>query len=946
MRNSLLMVVLLCCCLALSCVEEFECPVPGQKETFCVVFDPKPHQVSRSIIAPDETNIYDFNVCLYSGGVLVDYAFSNSGEAVSIDLNSQTSYNVYALANVGKIEPCLTEDEMAKYVFSVSEITDIEEILPYAGVCRDVSVSRSGERVCILMQRLVSKIFFSVDKSALDGLEIRSARLCQSALCVRPFKTGGSAAELAEEVADGDYCTSKDLELLNSGEEVFFFALENCQGVLLPENEEPWEKIPFALGQKADLATYIEVDCHFDGSGICEGDVTYRIYLGQDNCKDFNILRNSMLKVSLCLTLDGLKEEVTWRVEPDYYLRNGFASGWISRGRHNEDDLYVGEKFEYSIWLSDEMSDYIGPDIGDCELYFRPHEDDDEGYIRFSEIKGSEEDGYYVEATCLRPAEGEICIREKNGRFLSVLSDNVCINVPGIRVSYKQTDDGSDEVPPCSGPLTCSINGGKRYFYVYLIDSELLNLNVSSSCGYDLSVFDFDMEPELVAPENIGSTIEFDALSGVSGSDGPALVFRFSCTHDGEDSDLNMALMAARKKFDVISWNITEEICGMNEPLTLSLDCLPVWLTLMDNESAMYGDAQLAIVVDNPSRLPLKVDYWQFVTVNHAYDSSLKAEADAKVQDELIVTPMEYVVNQYNESSLPVYGTPFSFLSERNSSGTPSIEDGDLLVYNLKGVNTDDIIAALTSDGWGFDSMSHHMQVSFSDGSPVDDLTVDDTLPYNMNDKGIWLYEDTSLILAPDRTFDEYPELNPYNLKLLKSQTPVIGNMTYDTDDNRLYIRAHSLGAERLILDSRTEVAADGYVQTFPNGTWGRGQDNYCHEELVKYCEDFYLWHEDKKVVPDGNAVREVFQQIYKNTYFDSWNNIGSANNYMHSAHPTSLTVKMSFKLSDLNNEPLHLFKPIFPTYIHYFHIQDAVDYRLTANFSYCTYNFVQVRKK
>ena len=946
MRNSLLMALLLCCCLALSCMEEFECPVPGQKETFSVVFDPKPQQVSRSIIAPDETNIYDFNVCLYSGGVLVDYAFSNSGEAVSIDLNSQTSYNVYALANVGKIEPCLTEDEMEKFVFSVSEITDIEEILPYAGVCRDVSVSRSGERVCILMQRLVSKIFFSVDKSALDGLEIRSARLCQSSLCVRPFKTDGSAAESAAEVADGDCCTSQDLKLLNSGEEVFFFALENCQGVLLPENEEPWEKIPLSIGTKADLATYIEVECYFDENGICEGDVTYRLYLGQDNCKDFNILRNSILKVSLCLTLDGLKEEVTWRVEPDYYLRNGFASGWISRGRHNEDDLYVGEKFEYSIWLSDEMSGYIGPDIGDCELYFRPHEDDDEGYIRFSEIKGSEDDGYYVEATCLRPAEGEICIREKNGRFLSVLSDNVCINVPGIRVSYKQTDDGSDEVPPCSGPLTCSINGGKRYFYVYLVDSESLNLNVSSSCGYDLSVFDFDMEPELVAPENIGSTIGFDALSGVSGSDGPALVFRFSCTHDGEDSDLNRALMAARKKPDVIAWNITEEICGMNELLTLSLDCLPVWLTLVDNESDMYGDAQLAIMVDNPSRLPLKVDYWQFVTVNHKYDSSLRAEADAKVQDELIVTPMEYVVNQYNESSLPVYGTPYSFLSERNSSGTPSIEDGDLLVYNLKGVNTDDLIAALTSDGWGFDSMSHHMQVSFSDGSPVGDLTVDDALPYNMKDKGIWLYEDTSLILAPDRTFEEYPELNPYNLKLLKSQTPVIGNMTYDTDDNRLYITAYSLGAERLVLDSRTEVEADGYVQTFPNGTWGRAQDNYCHEALVKYCEDFYLWHEDKKVVPDGNAVREVFQRIYKNTYFDSWNNVGSANNYMHSAHPTSLTVKMSFKLSDINDEPLHLFKPIFPTYIHYFHVQDAVDYRLTANFSYCTYNFVQVRKK
>lgn len=946
MRNSLLMALLLCCCLALSCMEEFECPVPGQKETFSVVFDPKPQQVSRSIIAPDETNVYDFNICLYSGGQLVNHAFSDSGEAVTIDLNAQTYYNVYVLANIGQVEPCVTEEEMAEYVYSVSELYDIEEVLPYAGVSRNVSVSRSGERVCILMQRLVSKIFFSVDKSALESLKIRSVRLCQSALCVRPFKAGGSAAVSAEEIADGDFCTSRDLELLNSGSEVNFFALENCQGVLLPENEEPWEKIPSSLDEEASLATYIEVDCSFDESGICDGDVTYRLYLGQDNCKDFNIIRNSILRVRLCLTIDGLKEEVTWRVDPDYSLRDGFASGWVSRGRHNEDDLYVGEKFEYRIWLSDEMLDYIGHDIQDCELFFRPWDSDDEGYIRFSEIKGSEDSAYYVEATCLRPAEGEICIREKGGRFLSVLSDNVCVNVPGIIISDKPSDAGNVQVPSCDGAVNCDINAEGKEYYMYLVDCELLNLNVSSGCGYDLSVFDFDMDPELSGSDKVLTTIRLSTASGVSGKDSPALIFRISCTNEGDDHYVNSALLAARGRSDVLSWNISESVCAMDEDIKVRLESMPVTMTLVDNAQAGYGDSRYAMVVDNPSRLPLKVNYWQFVTVNRSYDASLKELADAKVKDELFVNSMDYVVHQYNDSSLPVYGSAYSFLSERNSNGTPAVEDGNSLVYNLKGIDPDNLIAALTYDGWGFDSISHHMTVSFSDGSPVYDLTVDDRLDENLNDRGIWLYIGTSLILSPDRTFEKYPELNPYNLQLLKSQTPVVGNMAYDTEDNRLYITAYSLGGEGIILDSITEASADGYVQTHPNGTWGKAQDNSCHETVVRYCDDFYLWHEDKKVVPDGNAVRDVFQAIYRNSYFDSWNNIGSANNYMHSAHPTSLSIKMAFKLSDINETALHSFKPIFPAYIHYFHEQDALDYRITTNFSYTTFRFVEVKEK
>ena len=326
-----------------------------------------------------------------------------------------------------------------------------------------------------------------------------------------------------------------------------------------------------------------------------------------------------------------------------------------------------------------------------------------------------------------------------------------------------------------------------------------------------------------------------------------------------------------------------------------------------------------------------------------------------KVSNDILLLPMEYVVNQYNDSSLPVYGSSFSFVSERNGYGSNATEDGSRLVYDLEGVDTYDLLAALTYDGWGYESMSHHVQATFSDGVPIEDLTVNDCLcdgseefrqkydESGLNDRGVWLYEGRTCVLAPEDTFSMYPGLNPQNVKGMKSQISVIANMTYDIEASRVYVVASDIGSAGLEVSTLTEAKADGYVQTFPDGTWGKAVDNYCHEETI--CEDnsVTVRNIESKEIADGDAVRNVFEQIYRNTYYDSWNKVGSANNYWHSAHPTSLDVRMSFKLSDVNDKSAQLFKPLFPAYVYYWHAQEAVRYRIPVNFSYSTFKFVEV---
>lgn len=959
MRSFAFFVIMMVGIMLVSCADEPESYECALSDTVSVAFDMKCSVMSRSIISPAESYVADFSVSVYRDGILAGHVFSDDGNSVSIDLVSGVSYNVYVLANVGNAGSYSKESDLiGKYMFSVSGISDMEEYVPMAGCVRDVMVKESGQRISVMLERLVSKILFSLDKSALDGLEIHSVRLCQSALCVRPFKDGGSAVLSVSEVADGDYCSESDLRRLNDGGEVVFYSLENAQGILLPGNQDPWLKIPSSLGDKSGLCTFIEVSCSFDGSGACEGDVVYRLCLGQDNCADFSILRNSVLDVSLYLSLDGLKEAVAWRVEPDYSVRDGLASGWVSCGRHGESDLYVGERFEYSFMMEDELTEYIGADICDCEVFFRSDDGLDTETVSFSGFKEADSGVYCAEAVCLGPGDGEICLRERNGRLLAVLSDNVHVSLPGIIISENPSDSGKKSMSGYDGTTPCYINGGNSCIHVYFVDDKMLNLNVSSACGYDLEVFDFDMEPDLDIHSGLLSVVELTSAPGKDGGDGPVLSYSLKCGHDGGNHNVNSMLMNACRRTGPLSWNITEENFGLLKRVDVDFRSLPVSMKLVDNGWAGYGETQLAIVVNNPSRLPLNVDYWQFVTVNRYHDASLMDEAVAKVNGQLHLGVMEYVVNQYSRSSMPVYGSSYAFVSEYNGYGTPAVEDGDKLVYNLKGVDTDNLIAALTYDGWGYDSMSHHMQVTFADGSPVDDLTVEDCLSdgafafelkysaEGLDDRGIWLYDGATLILAPEDLFDQYPGLSPYNVRDLKSQISVIGNMVYDTDASRVYITADELGSSGLMLDSYTEAIAAGYVMTYPNGTLGKPKDNFCDAMLQRECKGFTVRHIEGKEVPDGDTVRDVFQQIYQNVYFDSWNKIGSANSYLHSAHPVSLSVKMSFRLSDINDKSAQLFKPLFPSYIYYSHAQDALEYRIPVNFSYDNFKFVDVRNK
>ena len=271
---------------------------------------------TRSSITVSDTKVADINIYAYYDGMLEASVYEKSPQTVSLCLMNGRTYNLYALSNMGEIEGPVNEDELIAMDYSIKAISDMTGGLPMSWSQKDFTVSGSAPKASVTLMRLVSRIRFSIDKSALDGLSVTSVQLKQGALRATPFISGSKAASTSE-VGDGDYATSSDITSLNSGNTVTFYALENCQGVLLPNNKEASSKVPQEIADKSALCTYLEMTASFSGQyegvDVSSDNVKYRFYLGEDNCTNFNVIRNKDVKINLKVTEDRIFDE-SWRV--------------------------------------------------------------------------------------------------------------------------------------------------------------------------------------------------------------------------------------------------------------------------------------------------------------------------------------------------------------------------------------------------------------------------------------------------------------------------------------------------------------------------------------------------------------------------------------------------------------------------------------------------------
>lgn len=917
---------------------------------------------TRSSIAPDEAGIQDINIYAYRDGMLEAHAYALSPTVVTMELTKGYNYNLYALANTGEMTLPVKESEVPQAAVRISDIEDLAEVLPMAWKKTGVSVDSAPRTVSITLERLVSRIGFSLDASLVSGLQITSVRLCQSASAVRPFATSGSMVMSEDETIDGDYASGIDLDSLNGGESVFFYALENCQGSLLPDNTDPWAKVPDALGEKAALCTYIEAVGEFQEGFLFEGTVTYRIYLGEDNTSDFSIIRNNNMAVTLTLTGEGLNE-ISWKVDPDVELQPGFAYGYLEDGMHTMDDLYVGERFIYSAVVADDLVTHLGGDLSRCSLALVS---EDGGAIDFDNYEvGEGNDDMMLRGTCTSEGSGSIWLCGPDGVPATMIEEGILIQKPRmIQSFYASVDPGDNDFAVDEAPC-CVINGADEHLHIYLADRDGYNLNSGHRTGFDLSLFTFEDDPYKESDYGIEDNITITLQPGIEESDGPAATYILSCRNDGGDPEANGNLCYALRTPYAFTFDIDELNHHISGSASSGLDFQKITLTMVDNGWADYHDCQLSLKVKNPSNLPLVINGWQVNRTNTSWNAVHRNSIIDEVENEMTLDNVAYITNAYYQDYLPLYGQGFTIHSERNGGGDQYIVDGEEMVYPLSNISTDDMLMAMSYLKCGQESLYHLVDVSLPTGrlysSEVDliDNLEDGSMTYSIiygddpenpgyDNQGMWLYSNGSLIRRQNTTLNDYYNVTAKHLTEFFRRYDSTGAFnlvfTYDDAAGHLYARCEEGNLYNIKIDSEITGSVRGNVTTYPNGTWGSSKDNPCTATISGGVGGVSVGTTNVSI--DGGAIKAGMNAIYNQTFFDSKNWIGSANNYQHRAHPTQVTVKIRLNVSSSSAAGLYPFTILWRvTTLPFYHAQDGKTYNPGFTKTIPCYTFVRVTR-
>lgn len=934
----------------ISCVNHEEISFPEEYRMISFVLN---HDNVKSSIQVDETRLDNVNLLLYSEGCLM-YGCCAEDEEIQLSIDVSKVYNVYVISNVYNFEHPFKEDALlVNYSFRIDSIRELDGAFPMVATYKDVDFSDGSGVFDISLERLVAKINLTIEKSALGGLEVRSARLCQSSLVVAPFFPD-SRAVASDEVADGDFASSVDISTLNNGGTISFYTLENCQGDLLSGNLDPWEKTPENIAEYSAFATYLELECEFVGNSLFSGAVSYRLYLGEDNCSNFDVRRNQEYSLCLMLTDDSFKS-LSWKISPALSFNDGCATSEVVGCFYGLNDLYVGMSFRYDVFLSDALLDYLGQGVDG--LYLKFVSDTGEGSMstRLMDVSHTTGDMSFL-CKCLGAGNGEIHLCEEDGTVVSVLNDDVRIKLPHVAFS-----SASDESYPADGYLSdVLINGGESNHYIYLLGDDGYNLNFSAE-DYDVSMFDFTAALLATDSEFYSDFFEFDISMMSDDRSAAAAVCKITCTNDGVDRTSNRSLSALVASGGSVGIMVKDANFLIESEFFASVSMPAIHIDVCDNRWARYSDdSTLSLSVSNPSNLPLNIYYSQvFDSEIYTFSSSELSGVADYVKTSLEVDDINYIVSSYPISTRgDLYGSTSVIRFEMNEYGSPYLVDEQAMVYPLD-FFTEDIIIAMKNDSRRNLNMYDFIDVSLSGWSvDADKLHVVDLRAglsgeyeslyssQGWNSQGLLVSSGGKILGGSLDLPSQYSYLSAYNIKnLCLSSAEEYSEMSLSYIDGRgLEMSGEFYQYDSAEIDFQIVAQAYGYVQTHPNGTWGKAQDNSC-SAIVEKSVTNVIFDRDAVVV-DGGAVSEVFQKVYDHSYYDSYNAIGSANNYMHHAHPTNLTCYLSARLSD-GNEGMIPFNcsSIFST-LSFYHSQDQKTYSVSSSFNYRYTYYHDVSKK
>ena len=259
-----------------------------------------------------DAEVRNLAVALYADGMLYGSRyFSELSEMSMGDIRLGKKYRVYALANRGKVTFPSDEADLASMTI---DWNDVREISAWPMAYSADFIARQGACLDIALVRLVARCDLNIDVSALSvhSFLLKKAVLKSGAGDCSPFL---DRSVPVSSTVDPDYATSFDLLELREGGAVSFFLFESCFGDLLPGNNDAWNKVPSNIPADVEPPYFeLEGTLTINDNSYSTRDVKYRFYLGRNATSNFDVVRNTVNKVTLTLT-DNNVNRGSWKIE-------------------------------------------------------------------------------------------------------------------------------------------------------------------------------------------------------------------------------------------------------------------------------------------------------------------------------------------------------------------------------------------------------------------------------------------------------------------------------------------------------------------------------------------------------------------------------------------------------------------------------------------------------
>lgn len=263
-----------------------------------------------------EDKISGITLAAYSGGHLYRCSYTEgNGTSIPFRLENGEDYMIYALVNTGDSRTLFPEYEadVQDIVYTLTAYDGSSDSvfsrgIPMAG---QASATGGGSVPVIHVSRLLAKVNVHV-ACQWPGATVSLGTVGNMNGRLKPF--GDSSMQDPSEAFS--FAPESHAAGAGASADLVFYVPENMQGRISGINsaQDKSHERNASVNARKDCLTYMEI--LVGGSGLYQGEIRYRSYMGANSTDSFDIVRNCTYNWTLTYGEDGLAAD-NWKMEND-----------------------------------------------------------------------------------------------------------------------------------------------------------------------------------------------------------------------------------------------------------------------------------------------------------------------------------------------------------------------------------------------------------------------------------------------------------------------------------------------------------------------------------------------------------------------------------------------------------------------------------------------------